>query len=338
MQFRSVACGSTPILHSVNDMNPDGHFQVAWEDGERVFHRGWRLGDDGSCRAVLIVLPAAERPSPANLERLAHEYELKNELDGTWAVQPLELVRDGGRAMLVLKDPGGEPLELLLGAPLEVGHFLRLASGIAMALGKVHQRGLVHKDIKLANILVNGATGEVRFTGFGIASRLSRERHWRENRAERRASLPHPLGRRVNQRRRPHAFRADRRCSRCRRRESRCPLQPPWHPCRGRRSAIVARSRYSRRSFCPGGLCPRPLTFNLRVIAGSTLSAVLSRCAGTVFSRMPCQIAPRFFCFESRSRNPGLVSKFVERRKTYPRTTVRLKRPAEPDAPCGVSR
>jgi hypothetical protein len=97
-------------------------------------------------------------------------------LDEAWAAQPLDLVRDGGRAMLVLKDPGGEPLELLLGAPMEVGHFLRLASGIAMALGKLHQRGFVHKDIKPTNILVNSATGEVRFTGFGIASRLSRQR------------------------------------------------------------------------------------------------------------------------------------------------------------------
>jgi serine/threonine protein kinase len=78
--------------------------------------------------------------------------------------------------MLVLEDPGGEPLDLLLGAPMEVGHFLRLATGIAMALDKLHQRGLVHKDIKPTNILVNSATGEVRLTGFGIASRLSRER------------------------------------------------------------------------------------------------------------------------------------------------------------------
>ena len=39
----------------------------------------------------------------------------------------------------------------------------------------MHQRGLIHKDIKPANILVN-ANGEVRLTGFGIASRLPRER------------------------------------------------------------------------------------------------------------------------------------------------------------------
>ena len=87
----------------------------------------------------------------------------------------LDLVRDAGRTMLVLEDAGGDPLDRLLGAPMEVGRFLRLAIGIAMSLGKFHQRGLVHKDIKPANMLVNSATGEVRLTGFGIASRLVRE-------------------------------------------------------------------------------------------------------------------------------------------------------------------
>jgi serine/threonine protein kinase len=40
----------------------------------------------------------------------------------------------------------------------------------------LHAAGLVHKDIKPANILVNDATGEVRLSGFGLASHLSRER------------------------------------------------------------------------------------------------------------------------------------------------------------------
>ena len=164
------------VPHSLNVAYSDGGSQVLWEDGERVFRRGWRLDDNGKQRAVLFVLPAADHPSRSSLDRLTHEYELKDELDGAWAVRPLELVRDAGRTMLVLEDAGGEPLDRLLGAPMEVGRFLRLAIAIAAALGKLHQRGLVHKDIKPANILVNGATGEVRLTGFGIASRLTRER------------------------------------------------------------------------------------------------------------------------------------------------------------------
>ena len=121
---------------------------------------------------MLAVLPAAEHPTPASLDRLAHEYGLKDELDAAWMVQPLELVRDRGRAMLVLEDPDSE----LVGASLELGRFLHLAIGITSALGKAHRHGLVHKDIKPANILVNRTTGEVRLTGFGIASRLLRER------------------------------------------------------------------------------------------------------------------------------------------------------------------
>src|SRR3984957_14569047 len=151
------------------------NLQVLWEDGERIFCRGESF-TNGDRATMLAVLPAAKPPAPATLDRLAREYELKDELDGAWAVRPLELVRDRGRTMLVLEDTGNEPLHRLLGPPMEVRSFLRLAIAVAAALTQVHRRGLVHKDIKPANILVNRTTGEVKFTGFGIASRLPRER------------------------------------------------------------------------------------------------------------------------------------------------------------------
>jgi hypothetical protein len=72
----------------------DGGSQVLWEDGERSFRRGWRVDDEGKRCAVLLVSPAADHPSRSNLDRLTHEYELKDELDGAWAVRPLDLVRD----------------------------------------------------------------------------------------------------------------------------------------------------------------------------------------------------------------------------------------------------
>src|SRR4030088_3105497 len=100
--------------------------QLAWENDERVFCRGWRDGAGGDRNAVLAVLPAAEHPTPSSLNRLTHEYELRDDLDGAWAVRPLELVRERGRTMLVLEAPGGEPLDALLGPPMEVRRFLRL--------------------------------------------------------------------------------------------------------------------------------------------------------------------------------------------------------------------
>jgi len=165
----------THVEHSLTG-DLDSGFQVLREDGEYVFRRGWQKGHNGQQRSVLMVLAAAEHPSPATLDRLTHEYQLKDELDGAWAVRPLEIVRSNGRTILVFADAGGEPLDRLLGVPLPAGRFLRLAIGITAAIGKLHQRGLIHKDIKAANILVNDTTGEVRLTGFGIASRLARER------------------------------------------------------------------------------------------------------------------------------------------------------------------
>jgi PAS domain S-box-containing protein len=164
------------VPHSQNATYSDGGSQVVWEDGERAFRCGWRLEEDGKRRAVLLVAPATDHPSRSIVDRLTREYELKDELDEAWAARPLGLLRDAGRTLLVLEDAGGEPLDRLLGAPMETALFLRVATAVAAALGGVHQHGLVHKDIKPANILFNTVTGEVRLTGFGIASRFVRER------------------------------------------------------------------------------------------------------------------------------------------------------------------
>jgi hypothetical protein len=87
------------------------------EDGERSFARGWCLDADGQRKPVLAVSPTAEHPTPSNLERLAHEFGLKDELDDAWAVRPLELLRNSQGTMLLLEDPGGEPLARRLGTP-----------------------------------------------------------------------------------------------------------------------------------------------------------------------------------------------------------------------------
>src|SRR6516165_87364 len=164
------------VPHSQNVVHSDDSSHVLWRDSERVFRRGWRLGDDGKRCAVLLVAPASDHPLRSTLDHFSHEYELKDELDGAWAVRPLELVREANRTMLVIEDEGGEPIERLLGVPMKVGRFLGLAIAVTSAVGKLHQRGLIHKDIKPGNILLNDATGEVRLTGFGIASRFARER------------------------------------------------------------------------------------------------------------------------------------------------------------------
>jgi PAS domain S-box-containing protein len=126
-----------------------------------------------------ILVVAADESSLGCVERLEHEYALKCELDSEWAARPVALTHDNGRMALVLEDPGGTPVDRLLGRPLEISQFLRIAIPLAGVLRKVHARGLIHKDIKPANILADAESGGVWLTGFGIASRLPRERQAR---------------------------------------------------------------------------------------------------------------------------------------------------------------
>ncbi|MEA3178910.1 MAG: hypothetical protein QOI59_2433 [Gammaproteobacteria bacterium] len=123
-----------------------------------------------------ILLVTAENASATSLNRLQHEYSVRADLDAAWAARPIELSRHRNRSALVLEDPGGAILDRLLGQPLGITEFLRTGISLAWVLHQVHGRGLIHKDIKPANILVDLASGGVWLTGFGIASRLPRER------------------------------------------------------------------------------------------------------------------------------------------------------------------
>jgi serine/threonine protein kinase len=59
---------------------------------------------------------------------------------------------------------------------MELGQFLRIAVGVATALGQLKKRELIHKDVKPSNILADSATGQVWLMGFWMTSRLPRER------------------------------------------------------------------------------------------------------------------------------------------------------------------
>src|ERR1700723_1187416 len=150
--------------------------QILRTDGQRMFCRIGGVAANNDRYAFMSVPTAAGHTTPYSISQLTHEFELRDHLDNEWALRPLELVREHGRTMLVVEYPGGEWLDSLIGRSMEVGEFLRLAVTVSAALSRLHARGLVHKDLKPANVLVNRQTGQAWLTGFGIASRLPRER------------------------------------------------------------------------------------------------------------------------------------------------------------------
>jgi hypothetical protein len=104
-------------------------------EGDIALYRGSGNG------LASILLAAAEETSLGCVERLEHEYALRAELDVDWAARPVALTRYNDRMTLVLEDPGGAPVDRLLGRPLDVSHFLRIAIPLAGALRRRRRRG-----------------------------------------------------------------------------------------------------------------------------------------------------------------------------------------------------
>src|SRR5262252_488701 len=147
------------------------------QDGEFVLYRGLCTTEpETTSRSILALSPVTERPAPATIKKIEHEFSLKDELDPAWAIRPIALTQQQSRTMLVFEDPHGEPLDRLLRRPIELKQFLRCAIGLSAALSQVHRRGLIHKDIKPSNVMANAAMDQAWLMGFGIASRLPRER------------------------------------------------------------------------------------------------------------------------------------------------------------------
>ncbi|PXW28322.1 trifunctional serine/threonine-protein kinase/ATP-binding protein/sensor histidine kinase [Paraburkholderia caballeronis] len=144
-----------------------GGFEVTWQDGACIFCRGW--SEDTRDMLGQIALP--DDAASSNVGPLAHEFGLRARLDSTWAVEPLALARlNSGQTVLILHDPGGEPLGRVAGAAMSIESFLTLAAGLAAALREVHQAGLIHQDVRPANVFWNEKSGQAWLTGFGHAS------------------------------------------------------------------------------------------------------------------------------------------------------------------------
>src|SRR5690606_35729014 len=104
--------------------------------------------------AVLLKTLDPRHSGARDIERLKHEYELEKELDCAAVVKPLALDTCEGLPALVMEDFGGESLDRCRGAPMPTEQLLDLAIRVASAMAELHQRDIVHKDLKPDNILV----------------------------------------------------------------------------------------------------------------------------------------------------------------------------------------
>ena len=134
-------------------------------------YRCRRLGDGAR---FLLKTPRHEgRDAAAQLEQ---EFDIGRGLEVAGIVKARELVLTGARAALLLEDPGGQPLDRLLDhGPLDPLVVLACGRQLADTLARLHDHGLIHRDIQPCHVLVDLATRHVALGGLGCATSVPRE-------------------------------------------------------------------------------------------------------------------------------------------------------------------
>jgi PAS domain S-box-containing protein len=148
------------------------------ESADSAIYRGIRERDN---QPVILKVLKSEYPTPLELERYQQEYEILQNLDVEGVVRVYGLESYQRTVALILEDFGGQSLCHLMGDQSVAGgeisllEFLQLAIEIVTILGRIHDAGVIHKDINLANIGLNPKTGELKIFDFSIATLLKWE-------------------------------------------------------------------------------------------------------------------------------------------------------------------
>ena len=159
-----------PWTSSISD------FVVGEELGRGGFgtvHRARRISD-GSEVAIKVIDKALMRAGGLG-RRVASEVEVHWQLDHSGVVKLLGCFEDASAVFLVTELCGGGELFGFLqarGRPLSEAETRGVAAQLVRALRYLHSHGIIHRDLKLSNVLLTDSLDVVRFC-FGIISRHS---------------------------------------------------------------------------------------------------------------------------------------------------------------------
>lgn len=158
------------------------------EGTKAILYRAVRESDHAP---VIIKGLRPEVCTSNNIEQLKHEYAIAQRLNTSRTINAYALELHQGIPYLILEDFGGRSLNQLLDRVREPIQFLRIALQIVAALAQIHERQIVHKDIKPKNIIVHPETHQVKIGDFGIAAFIPYEQQVVSSSSRIAGSLPY---------------------------------------------------------------------------------------------------------------------------------------------------
>ena len=136
----------------------------------------YRASQETTSEKVLIKTSTGSELNPHEQERFHHEYSImKHLVESSHIPKPLDFLEVKGWPVLVFEDPRGQVLEDLLGDHFDLENALKIGIALAKAIADIHNRGVIHKDIKPSNFLISKDLAQAEIFNFEIATLLPLE-------------------------------------------------------------------------------------------------------------------------------------------------------------------
>src|SRR3954471_366200 len=130
--------------------------------------------DERLGRKVAVKRLHAESPEEAG-RRFEREAKLGASLNHPNIVGVYDIVSDEDGVLIVMEYVEGRTLRMEMdGGPMPAPRAIEILWGVAAALDHAHEHGVVHRDVKPANVLIAERDGTVKLTDLGIATAAER--------------------------------------------------------------------------------------------------------------------------------------------------------------------